>query len=171
MTYEIMLSVGRYYIERSRYRDAEVKIESALGVYELARKNSSFHYASICRVHAAVALENGKFDEAARYVTLQLEELGLHGTAQGEALRKSGLLDRTPDTISLSLWQHGVPPGMFVVLPFRSICNFGFKLYLIAYNEEDQQYPQILYQAEICFSTALKECQKADTKTARANLR
>ena len=161
-----MLSLNRYYFERSRYHDAEIKIKAAFGVYELGQAKSSLHHASIYRVHAAIALENGKLDEAAKYVNMQLELLGLHGTPEGEALMESGLLDRAPDAMSPSSWEYDVPYGAFVVLPFHSICRFGFNLYLTAHDVKDQQYPQYLRHAEICFLTAL-----TDLKTARMDAR
>lgn len=160
-----MLSHSRYYLERSNYNDAVVKIESALGVYELGKANSSLHLASIYRVHAAIASERGKPDEAARYVGMQVELLQLYDMPQGDALKERGLLDSAPDAISPS-WDHDVPPGNFVVLPFRSICRFGFKLYLIAQDEKDQQYPLYLRYAETCFSAALRDCKDAHTKTS-----
>ena len=99
---------------------------------------------------------------------MQVKQLELHDTAQGNALKKSGLLDRTPDALTFS---SDLPPGIFVVLPFRSICNFGFKLYLIAHDEKDLEYPTYLHHAEICFSKALKDCKNARTKTIRRDLR
>lgn len=160
------LSLSRYYFERARYHDAEIKIESALGVYELGRARSSLHHASIYRVHAAIALESGKFDEAAKYVNTQLELLGLHHTPQGDVLKESGLLDRRPDAISPPSEIHDVDPGIFVVLPFRSICSFGHKLYFSANDVKDERYPIYLYHAENCFSTALKDCEIAHMKMA-----
>ena len=145
------------------YHDAEIKIESALGVYELGKANSSLHLASIYRVHAAMHSESGNTDEAAKFVKLQLEVLELYGTPQGDALEERGLLDAAPDAVSLS-WDQGVPPGNFVVLPFRSICNFGFRLYLSAQDEKDQQYPLYLHHAEICFLAAMQDCKNAYTK-------
>ena len=151
-----MLKFSRYYLERSNYHDAEVKIDSALGVYELGKANPSLHLASIYRVHAAIAFESEKSDEVARYVNMQMELLELHGTPQGDTLKKRGLLDCAPDAVSPS-WDHGVPPGKFIVLPFRSICSFGFKLYLGAQDEKDHQYPLYLHHAETCFSAALQD--------------
>ena len=121
-------------------------------------------------MHAAIAYENGKADEAAKYVSMQLKLLELYRTPQGDALKERGLFDYAPDAISPS-WHHGVPPGIFVVLPFRSICNFGFKLYLSAQDEEDQQYPLYLRHAETCFSTALQDCKHAHERTRQFGLR
>ena len=165
-----MLSPSRYYLERLNYQDAMVKIESALGVYELGKANSSLHLASIYRVHAAIAYERGKSDEAAKYVSMQVELLQLYGTPQGDALKERRLLDCAPDGIT-PLWDHDVPPGNFVVLPFRSICSFGFKLYLRAQDEKDQQYPLYLNYAETCFSAALQDCKYAHTKTTQFSSR
>lgn len=161
------LSLSRYYFERSRYYDAEIKIESALGVYELGRARSSLHHASIYRVRAAIALESGKFDEAAKYVNNQVELLGLHHTPQGDVLKESGLLDRRPDAISPPSQVHDVHPGVFVVLPFRSICSFGHKLYFSASDVKDERYPIYLHHAETCFTTALKDCEIAHIKMAK----
>ena len=163
-----MLTLSRYHLERSRCDDAEIKIESALGVCELGRASSSLHHASIHRVYAAIAFESGRLDEATEFVNEQLQQLELHNTAQGNALKRSGLLDRTPDALTFS---SNLPPGIFVVLPFRSICNFGFRLYLMADDEKALQYPTYLQHAEICFSTALKDCKNAQTKTIRRDLR
>ena len=166
-----LLNFSRYYYERSRYHDAERKIESALGVYEVGQTKSSLHHASIYRVHAAIAHERGRVEEAAKYVDLQVELLGLHYTAQGDALKKSGLLDHAPDGICLFSWVCDVPPGIFVVLPFRSVCNFGFKLYLSAQDEKDQSHHLYLIHAEACFSAALKDCINAHMKTTRMKSR
>lgn len=163
---ENSLRLNRYYFERARYYDAEIKILSALGVYELGRARSSLHHASIYRVHAAIALESGKFDEAAKYVDTQVELLDLHHTAQGDVLKGSGLLDRRPDAISPPSQIHDVDPGVFVVLPFRSICSFGHKLYFSANDVKDERYPIYLHHAEMCFSTALKDCEVAHVKMA-----
>ena len=159
-----MLSLSRYYLERSNYHDAEVKIDSALGVYDLGKANSSLHLASIYRAHAAIASESGKPDEVAKYVNMQMELLELYDTPQGDALKERGLLGCAPDAVSPS-WDHGVPPGKFIVLPFRSICSFGFKLYLSAQDEKDQQYPLYLRHAETCFSATLQDYKNAHTKT------
>ena len=147
-----------------------VKIESALGVYELGEADSSLHLASIYRVHAAIASESGKSDEAAKYVNMQMELLELYDTPQGDTLKERGLLDCAPDAIS-PCWDHGVPPGNFVVLPLRSICNFGFRLYLSAQDEKDQQYPLYLRHAETCFSAALQDCKNAHAKTIQFSSR
>ena len=168
--FERLLSLSRYYLERTNYHDAEIKIESALGVYELGQANSSLHLASIYRVHAAINSESGKCDDAAKYVKMQLELLELYGTPQGDALEERGLLDGAPDAISPS-WDLGVPPGNFVVLPFRSICNFGFRLYLSAQDEKDQQYPLYLRHAEICFLAAMQDCKHAYTKIIQPSSR
>lgn len=101
---------------------------------------------------------------------MQLELLELSGTPQGDALKERGLLDRAPDAISPS-WDLGVPPGNFVVLPFRSICNFGFRLYFSAQDEKDEHYPLYLYHAETCFSAALQDCKHAYTKTTQLSSR
>ena len=158
-------------MERSRCYDAEVKIQAALGVHGLARGKSSLHHASLHRVHAAIALERGKANEAEQYVNLQMEQLELCGTEQGEALKKSGLLDKAPDAAAFSPWGLDAPPGIFVVLPFRSVCTFGWKLYLSAQDERDPKYGQYLYQAALCFSSALKDCKSAHNETGRLILR
>lgn len=166
MLIEKSLSLSRYFFERSKYHDAEMKIISALGVYEVGSARSSLHHASMYRVHAAIALESGKFDEAAKYVDTQLELLGLRQTPQGDALKQSGLLDRRPDAIFSPSQIHDVYPGVFVVLPFRSVCSFGHKLYFSANDELDEQYSIYLYHAEMCFSAALKECEMAHINIA-----
>ena len=154
-----------------RYYDAEVKIQAALGVHELAPGKSSLHNASIYRVHAAIAFECRKPDEAAQHLNLQIQQLELRWTVQGEALKKSGLLDRAPDAVALSPWGLDVPPGNFVVLPFRSVRSFGWKLYLNAQDENDPKYRHYLYQAALCFSTALEDCKSAHAETGRMNSR
>lgn len=164
-----LLNFSRYSLERSRYYDANVKIQSALGVYELGNATSSLHYASIYRVHAAVALECGKSDEAAQYVKLQMEQLTVQETPQGDAF---GLFDRAPDAVSLSSWDldvYQLNPAVFVVLPFRSIRRFGWKLYLSAQDEKDPKHAQVLRQAELCFSAALQDCKNARMETPRMN--
>lgn len=161
------LTPSRYYLERSKCEDAEAKIQAAFGVCGLARAKSSLHHASIRRVHAAIALERGRADEAAQFVNLQLEQLDLHYTEQGEALKKSGLLDRAPDAVAQTPWGLEVPPGYFLVLPFRSVCSFGWKLYLSAQDEKDPKYAQCLYQAQLCFSTALKDHESAHNGTGQ----
>lgn len=166
-----LLNFSRYYYERSKYHDAEGKIESALGVYDLGQTKSSLHRASIYRVHAAIAHESRRFEEAAKYVDLQVEQLELHNTAQGHALKESGLLEWAPDAICLFSWVCDVPPGIFVILPFRSVCKFGFKLYLSAQDEKDQNYHLCLSHAETCFSATLKDCINAPTKTTRMHSR
>lgn len=129
--------LSRYYLERYRCHDAEAKIKAALGVCKLVPAMSTLHVASIRRVYAAITLEGGRADEAVVYVVRQVVELAIVHTEQGETLRKSGLLDRAPDAVALTPWGLEVPAGRFVVLPFRSICSFGWKLYLIAHDEED----------------------------------
>lgn len=154
---QLLAEAAWYFLERSRYYDAEVKIQAALGVYELARGKSPLHYASIHRVHAAIALERGKADEAAEYVNLQMEQLELRWLQQGEDLKESGLLDSAPDSVTMSPWGLDVPPGKFAVLPFRSLCGLGWKLYLSAQSEKDLRYPKCLSQAALCFSTVLED--------------
>lgn len=158
-------------MERSRYYDAEVKIQAALGVHELMWGKSRAHHASIYRVRAAIAIERGKPDEAAQYVDRQMEQLGLRWTVQGEELRQSGLLDRAPDAVPISPWGLDVPSGNLVVLPFRSICSFGWHLYLNAQDEKDPKYAQYLYEAELCFSTALKDSISAHDQMGQMNSR
>ncbi len=155
--------MNRYYLERSRCHDAEVKIQAALGVYGLARGKSPLHHASIYRVHAAIALARGKSEEAAQHVKLQMEQLELRWTEQEQMLKESGLLDRAPDAVAISPWGLDVPPGKFVVLPFRSVCSFGWKIYLNAFNEKDPKIAQWLDQAQLCFSTLLRDRISADT--------
>ena len=145
-------------------------MESALGVYEFGQANSAMHLASIYRVHTAIAHETGRVDDAVRYRNTQLETLGLWQTPQGDVLKESGLLDQTPDIIPPS-WTPSEPPGVFVVLPFRSICSFGYKLYSNVQDEKDEKYLQYLHQAEICFSTALADCKMATKQTARMTSR
>ena len=156
-----VLNFGRYFLERSRYYDAEVKIQAALGVHGLARAKSSLHLASTHRVHAAIAFERGKSDEAVQHVNLQMEQLELRWTVQGEALKESGLLDRAPDASPLCPWGFGIPPDKFVVLPFRSVVSFGWKLYLNTPTDKGQKYLQYLHQASLCFSTVLKDLTDA----------
>ena len=148
-----------------------MKIEAALGVYRLARTESSLHHASIYRVHAAIALERRRLDEAAQYVKMQMIQLELHGKEEGYALEKSGLFDRAPDGVGLSPWGLDVPPGNFVVLPFRSIRSFGWKLYLHAQDERDPKYAQYLQQAELCFSTALRDRTGFNAEAGQSDLR
>ena len=148
-----------------------MKIEAALGVLELARGQSFFHHANIYRVHAAIAVERGRIDEAAQYCEIQIGMLGLQWTDQGAALKGSGLLDRAPDSVTLSPWGLDVTPGKFAVRPFRSVCSFGWKLYLSAQDEQEPEYAQCLYQAALCFSTALKDSTSADEGKGNVNLR
>lgn len=140
-------------------------------MYGFARAKSSLHHASIYRVHAAIALERRRLEEAAQYVNLQMTHLELHWRTEGYALEKSGLLDRAPDGVALSPWGLDVPPGNFVVLPFRSICSFGWKLYLHAQDENDPMYAQYLQQAELCFSTALDDRKSLCTETGQLDSR
>lgn len=168
---QLLVEASWYYMERSRYYDAEVKIQAALGVHELMWGKSRAHHASIYRVHAAIAIERGKPDEAAEYVDRQMEQLGLRWTVQGEELKQSGLLDRAPDAVPISPWGLDVPSGNLVVLPFRSICSFGWQLYLNAQDEKDPKYAQYLYEAELCFSTALKDSISAHDQMGQMNSR
>ena len=165
------LSLDRYHFERSSYSDAEIKIQGALGVYELAQGKSPLHHASLHRVHAAIALERGKSDEAAQYVHLQMEQLQLRWLQQGEDLRQSGLLDRAPDAVALSPWGLDVPPGKLAVLPFRSVCSFGWKLYLSAKNGKDPRYLKYLNQAALCFLTALEDRKGVVDESEQGNPR
>lgn len=128
---------------------------------------STLHLASIRRVHAAIALERGRADEAEVYVNRQIVQLNLLHTEQGEALRKSGLLDRAPDAVALTPWGLEVPPGPFLVLPFRSVCSLGWKLYLNADDEKDPMYAQCLHQAKLCFSTALKDLESVPKRSGQ----
>ena len=82
-------------------------------------------------------------------------------------MQKSGLLDRAPDAVALTPWGLEIPPGYFLVLPFRSVCSFGWKLYLSAQDEKDPEYAQCLYQAQLCFSTALKDLESAHNGTGQ----
>ena len=166
-----LLKTSRYYFERSRYDDAQIKIQAALGVHELTRWKSWLHYASIYRVYAAIAMECRKDGEAARYADWQLQQLDLQWTKQGEALRKSGLLDKAPDAVAVSPWGVELPPGNFVVLPFRSLTNFGWKFYLLAEDEQDPMYARYLYQADLCFTAVYEDCRIAHTQTQQMRSR
>lgn len=53
---------------------------------------SSLHHASIFRVHAAIALERGRSEEAAQHVNIQRGQLELRGTEQRAALKKANSL-------------------------------------------------------------------------------
>ena len=118
-------------------------------------------------MHAAIALERGRADEAEQYVNLAMEQLDVHFTEQGAALKESGLLDRALNAVALTPWGLDVPPGYFLVLPFRSVCSFGWKLYLSAQDEKDPKYALCLYQAQLCFSTALKDLESAHNGTGQ----
>lgn len=122
-------------------------------------------------MHAAIALERGKSDEAAQYVDLQMEQLQLRWLQQGEDLKESGLLDRAPDAVALSPWDLDIPPGKFAVLPFHSVCSFGWKLYLSAQNENDMKYPKYLKQAAHCFWTVLEDRKHFDDESEHRNIR
>lgn len=134
-------------------------------------RKSPLHHANIHRVHAAIAFERGSRDEAAQHVRLQLQRSEPYWTSQGEALKNSGLLDRAPDAVAVSPWGLDIPPGNFVVLPFRSVFSFGWKLYSSAQDEKDPKYAEYLDQAALCFSTVLKDRTSAHTKTAQTELR
>ena len=160
-----LLRASRYYFERSRFDDAQSKIQAALGVHEMTRWKSSIHYASIYRIYAAIAMECRKEGEAAMYAGWQLQQLDLQWTEQGEVLRKSGLLDKGPDAVAVSPWGFDIPPGDFVMLPFRSVFSFGWKFYLCADDERDPMYREYLYQADDCFRAVYTDCRIAHTQT------
>ena len=116
-------------------------------------------------------MECRKDGEAARYADRQLQQLELQWTEQGEALRKSGLLDKAPDAVAVSTWGVGLPPGKFVVLPFRSVSNYGWKFYLLAEDVADPMYMRFLYQAELCFKAVYEDCRLAHSQTKQLRSR
>ena len=177
---ENLLILSRYHWERSRHCDAEATLQAALGVCGHPQRKSppsSLYIASIHRIHAAIAIERGNAVEAAQHVGSQLQQLAILGTSQREALKKSGLLDRAPDSVALSSWGLDLPPGNSVVLPFRSVCSFGWKLYeysqcLDTRDEEDAKLAQtLLRQAARCFSTVLHDRTSAHPGTGQMSSR
>ena len=112
-----------------------------------------------------------KEGEAAMYAGWQLQQLDLQWTEQGDALRKSGLLDKGPDAVAVSPWGFDIPPGDFVMLPFRSVSSFGWKLYLCADDAKDPMYTQYLYQADVCFRAVYDDCRIAHTQTKQIQSR
>ena len=105
------------------------------------------------------------------YAGWQLQQLDLQWKEQGEVLRKSGLLDKAPDAVAVSPWVFEIPPGDFVMLPFRSVANFGWKFYLLADDEKDPMYTWYLYQADDCFTPIYEDCRIAHAQTQQIRSR
>lgn len=76
-----------------------------------------------------------------------MEKLELNWTVQGEALKRSGPLNRTLDAVAVSPWGLDVPPTKHVMLPSRPVCNYGWQLYFKSRDDTDRKYAHDLYQA------------------------